>query len=561
MRIVVVILMNALALAQAPGQAPQDKARIEGTLINQATGGPLRKGTISLSAAVTGQQSSNTPAPIAYAVMSDAEGRFVIEGVDPGRYKMTADHAGYIRLTYRSGGSGFLSVSPGQTLKDIRLAITPQGVIAGRVVDEDGDPLTEVTVQAFVWRTINGVRRLGFARYVQVDDQGNFRVANLEAGSYVLSAHLDRMPPVNADKIHDAYITTYYPSALEISETTQIPLIAGAEATNIEIRLRRARVFHIRGKVVDASGSPVQSTALALNRSGGLVTDVSGDITISRDGAFDFANVRPGSYYIEPANNVLFATDQGGGSMNKKLFAHYTVTVADEDVKDITLQLHAGATLTGTISTEDATAQTTSAKPLLPTIRLQPLDSPDVSPATASSKADGTFELHDVAPRHYRVNVIGTTEGSYVKSVRFGGEDITNGTLDLTDGSGGAIEIKLSPSGATVSGTVQNANGDPVGDVLVTIGPKAVEATTESLFFRKTRTDQNGQFSIKSLPPGEYRVLAWEDVDEQLVTDPEFRAHFDGNSAEVTLSENSKQTAELKLVPRDAIDAEAAKVR
>jgi hypothetical protein len=56
-------------------------------------------------------------------------------------------------------------------------------------------------------------------------------------------------------------------------------------------------------------------------------------------------------------------------------------------------------------------------------------------------------------------------------------------------------------------------------------------------------------------------VLAWEDVDAQLVTDPEFRAFFDGSSVEIQLSENSKQNLELKLLPRDAIEAEAAKLR
>ena len=553
--------MTTSALAQAPNSAPQDKARIEGILINQVTGQPLRKATISLRDAAATPKPGESSTPAAYAVMSDAEGKFVFEDVNPGRYKLTADRAGYIHATYRTSGGGFLTVGPGQVLKDIRLNITPQGVIAGRVVDEDGDPITEVYVQALVWRIINGARRLGFSRYTQVDDQGNFRLANLEGGRYVLSARLDQGQPATANKIHDVYVATYYPSALDVSEATPIPLMAGAEATNIEIRLRKARVYRIRGKIGDPTAGPLQTMALALNKSVDPNADFSGDIALSKDGTFEFANVRPGSYYIEPSNNTMFSTEQGGAGMNKKLYGHLAVTVGDEDVKDITLQLHAGATITGTISSEAAAAQPPPAKPALPTIHLQPVETQDISPSAATSKADGTFELRDLAPARYRVSVNGTAEGTYVKSIRFGSEDITNAVLDLTEGAGGAIEVKLSPNAAAVSGTVQNGNGDPVGDVLVTIGPSAVEVATQTLFFRKTRTDQNGQFSMKNLPPGEYRVLAWEDVDAQLVTDPEFRAFFDGSSVEIQLSENSKQNLELKLVPRDAIEAEAAKLR
>lgn len=553
------MLLAAFAQAQAPSDAPQDKARIEGTLYNKVTGQPLRKATISLHNATETPQRGQPAPPAAYAVITDVEGKFVFEDVDPGRYKMTADRPGYIHATYRPSGGAFLSVGPGQTLKDIRFFITPQGVIAGRVVDEDGDPLTEVGITAYQWRVLRGTRRLVFARQAMADDQGNFRIANLEAGRYVIAAGLWQTQPVKAAKVQEAYVTTYYPSALDLADATQIPLAAGAEASNIEIRMHKTRVFHVRGKIADGAGSPLQaSMALSLHRPGDPNESTLGIIAITRSAAFDFTDVRPGSYVIEAANNVLFSTDQNNAAMNKKLFAHYAVTVGDENVTDIALSLHTGATLTGTIATEGPDPPPT-ANPTLPSIRLRPVDNIDAGDASAETKADGTFEIHDLAPERYRVEVNGTPEGTYVKSIRAGSEDITHGILDLSEGSGGVIEIKLSPNGATVSGTIQNANGDAVSDVLVTLGPEAIETAVQTLFLRTTRTDQDGRFTIKNLPPGEYRVLAWEEVDEQLVTDPEFRAHFDDKSATVKLSENSKTTSDLKLVPREAIESEASK--
>jgi hypothetical protein len=573
MRILLLIPLTAFALAQTPSAQPQDQGRVEGILVNQVNGQPLRKGTVSLRVAVSGPQPAGASAPNSYAVTTDAEGKFVFEQVDPGRYTLMADRPGYIRATYRSSGGAFLNVGPGQAVKNIRFTITPQGVIAGRVVDEDGDPLTEVRVSAMRWLTISGVRRLGFGQSIPVDDQGNFRIGNLPAARYVLSADLSRQPPLNADKTHEGYVTTYYPGALDVSEATQIPLTAGGEVTNVEIRLHKTRVFRIRGKIVDSTGGLVRMMALALfPKNGAASLAFAGrNITITRDGVFEFNNVRPGSNVIQPANNVFFgANDQSETGTNKKLFGRYAVTVANEDLKDLVVPLNAGAVLTGTIVTEGAAPQPSptegastavAVKPVpLPTVRLVPADG-ELSPYTARSNADATCEWHDLAPERYRVNVTGSADGTYVKSIRFGNEDITKGILDLTGGLGGSIEIRIAANAADVSGTVHNDKGDTVGDVHVTLGHASAELAAQTLFFRQARTSQDGKFSIKNLPPGDYRILAWEEVDNGLVSDPEFRAHFDSASVLVKLAEGSHETSEVKMLARDAIEAEASKVR
>ncbi|HEV2688316.1 MAG TPA: carboxypeptidase-like regulatory domain-containing protein, partial [Bryobacteraceae bacterium] len=568
MRTLLFASLATIVLAQTPPTQPEDKGRIEGVLVNQANGQPLKKGTVSLRAAVTGPRPADPSAtPNSYSVASDAEGRFVFEQVDPGQYTLMADRPGYIHATYRSSSGAVLNLSPGQTIKNLRFTITPQGVIAGHVVDEDGDPITEVRVQAMRWVSLNGVRRLGFGQGIPVDDQGNFRISNLPAAHYVLSAEFNRPPPLNTGKNQDAYVTTYYPNALEVSEAAQIALTAGAEVTNVEIRLRKVRVFRVRGKIVDPSGALVRNTALALfPKNASPTAGYTGrNLAISRDGNFEFSSVRPGSYFVEPAMNVFFSGgDQNETGTNKKLFGRYAVTVSDADLKDIVVSLNAGATLTGTIATEDGPTQppptggssTAPAPkpPPLPTVRLAPADSAVVNPYNARSNADGTFEVRDLAPERYRINVDGTADGSYVKSIRFGNEDVTHGILDLTPGMGGAIEIRLSANAADVSGTVHNDKSETVGDVVVTLGPASVETAAQTLFFRQTRTSANGQFKLRNLPPGDYRLLAWEEVDGQLITDPEFRARFDSNSVVVKLSDGSHETSDLKLIGRDAIE-------
>ena len=133
--------------------------------------------------------------------------------------------------------------------------------------------------------------------------------------------------------------------------------------------------------------------------------------------------------------------------------------------------------------------------------------------------------------------------------------------LDLTGGSGGALDILLSPNAADVTGVVRNDKGETIPGVLVTLWSpgQAPAGTADS--YRFANTDQSGGFRLSNLAPGEYRIVAWEDIEPGLAQDPDFRKRFESQAASVTLRDNSHDTADVKLIAKDAIEAEAAKVR
>ena len=92
MRFAASILCCAFALAQAAfAQAPDvkadDKCSVEGTVIDSATGEPVKKARVTL--APTGQDKD------AFATTTDAAGHFLIDEVDSGRYRLTARRSGY----------------------------------------------------------------------------------------------------------------------------------------------------------------------------------------------------------------------------------------------------------------------------------------------------------------------------------------------------------------------------------------------------------------------------------------------------------------------------------
>ena len=142
---------------------------------------------------------------------------------------------------------------------------------------------------------------------------------------------------------------------------------------------------------------------------------------------------------------------------------------------------------------------------------------------------------------------------------------MTRTFLDFTSGSGGQIDILLSPNAASVSGIVHDpspdANGQPLGGVVVTLWTPGVPPENANDFTLTWVTDANGQFSFTGLPPGEYRVAAWEQIDPGLGTAPDFRIKFEGKAATVKLQENDHSQIEAPLIPRDSIETEAAKLQ
>ncbi|HYP09315.1 MAG TPA: hypothetical protein VER03_24030 [Bryobacteraceae bacterium] len=70
----------------------------------------------------------------------------------PGSYRITADRTGFVRTDHgatnptRPGPP--LTLAPGQALKQVTIRMQTHAVVAGRVLDEDGEPLANIHLQA-----------------------------------------------------------------------------------------------------------------------------------------------------------------------------------------------------------------------------------------------------------------------------------------------------------------------------------------------------------------------------------------------------------------------------
>lgn len=578
LRLVSFLCVSVLGSAQtsAPPSSAIDKCKLEGRVVSLSTGEPLKKATLRLRSTGGANVGPINPGAISsYSTTSDAEGKFLFEDLDPGSYFLSAERTGYVRQSYgarTSGPASTIKLDAGQHVQDIVLKLTPQGMLFGKVTDEDGDPLPNAQVMVLRSTYVRGKKQLQQFNANGTRDDGSFVIGNLGPGRYYLSATDNRM--MNFGDVErpgrkgpqDGYVTTYFPNTTDPAAAAPIEIAAGNEIRGIEIRLRKARVFRIRGRVANsATGVPPQNLALALipkdNSNGGTLFGRNMAGVRGKDGYFEFNGVLPGLYVIQPNSRVVMNTNPATGETTQSapLVGRTIVNVGDDNVENVVVQLGAGAEITGTIKTEGVDPQPAQQQPgnppARPSIILTAAEGTNLNSSRAQSKDDGSFQLRGVAPDVYRVNITGLPAGTYVKSIRFGGQDVTHANLDLTSGTGGELAILLSPTAAVVTGVVRNSKGDAARDVMVQLWGPGDDIG------KFANTDKNGGFRLAGLAPGEYRIVAWEDVEFGLAQDPNFRNRFEGQATSVTLRDNSHETVEVKLVAKDVIEAEAAKIR
>jgi len=205
--------------------------------------------------------------------------------------------------------------------------------------------------------------------------------------------------------------------------------------------------------------------------------------------------------------------------------------------------------LSGKITVEGADA----AKPADPNspvryrIQLTAVDIPATIQMGAMTKPDGSFTTSALAPGKYIADIAGLPAGSYLKSLRMAGVDVLDDDLYWSADPGRTLEAVISPKAATLDGIVRDEDGNPVTGT-VTLVPVPARPGHGRLY-PSTTADQQGKFSFPSVPPGAYKVYAWEDIDSTAHWDPNYVRPFEsrGESAEVT--EGGHASVSLKLIP------------
>ena len=126
------------------------------------------------------------------AATTDEQGRYRVTGLAAGTYNISATKTGFVDGTFgqrralRTGTP--VELADGQQLAGVDLKLSRGGVVTGRVLDEDGEPLAKAMVTVLRQQYVRGEKQLTPSGADQSDDRGQFRVFGLPPGDYYVSA-------------------------------------------------------------------------------------------------------------------------------------------------------------------------------------------------------------------------------------------------------------------------------------------------------------------------------------------------------------------------------------
>jgi hypothetical protein len=146
----------------------------------------------------------------------------------------------------------------------------------------------------------------------------------------------------------------------------------------------------------------------------------------------------------------------------------------------------------------------------------------------------------------YRITMTGLPEGFYLKEARLNGRDVlTTSSDDFSEG--GNLEVVVSPNAGDLEGQVVDAEGRPAVAVEAVLIPEALRRHPER--YEHVITDAEGRFRIATVPPGDYKVFAWERVEDYAYFDEYALMPFENLGVPVRVAESSSVTVEVELIP------------
>jgi hypothetical protein len=223
---------------------PAPTYTVSGTVVNRVDGKPLSGARVTLGGRPADPE------------VTGPDGKFRFVGFKQGVFPLVAEKVDFGRQSYQQRSlmtnlSTGIATGEGQSTENLVFGMIPGGVISGLVRDTKGNPVPGMSVMVYRVVGVGDERHAELQQFGdRTDDQGQYRIAPLPSGSFVVAfTGWTPRPAPTPVATTETYPVTYFPGTTVAARAALIRVEPGKEVRADAILASTSSV-HMTGKVV-----------------------------------------------------------------------------------------------------------------------------------------------------------------------------------------------------------------------------------------------------------------------------------------------------------------------
>jgi hypothetical protein len=415
--------------------------------------------------------------------------------------------------------------------RDVTIALVPEARILGRVVLPSSNASDRITVHLYRRQILEGRGHWTLGGSLEARLSGEFRFSDLEAGTYkLITGELMDRDPLTFDPRGPmyGYPPAYFPNATDFQTAGAIQLTAGA---TFQAELSPVRQAYYPIKVPVTNGPIDNQIEVSVSVHG-------------RKGPGFTLGYNPREQRIEGGlpNGTYLVEATGYGGLGPSGSANLVVKDAAAETAPMTLMpnssVHIKAKLDFKSSPEIDAPNEDPSENLWQegrvraenfTVSLQSVDEFTASDmfgrARSVTQQPDSVVLGGIGPGRYWVRV--DPHRGFAASVTSGEIDLLRHPLTIGHGESIGVDVTLRDDGAEIFGGVEGLGGSAdaprnASGIAGGYGTKApahvycLPLPDSTGQFRHGTVGRDGKFDLRQVPPGSYRVLAFDRPQKEL---------------------------------------------
>jgi protocatechuate 3,4-dioxygenase beta subunit len=458
-------------------------------------------------------------------VLTGDDGSFEFDGLAPGKYSLVGEARGFARqgLDEHEGYFTAVAVGPNLHSEGLVFRLRPDASVSGTITDEQNEAVRGAQVMLFRARLENGQQMTRMQAQALSNDLGRYRFGHLLPGTYfvavathpwyaqglrrtggmarteVLSTEgqgastdaaaedagqeTQKPPEQISSPLDVAYPVTFWVGTTDVSQASPIILTAG-DRTMADVVLTAVPALHLRIKGVNGEPSQGYSANLVEHLFDGSTIQVSGES--SRTGnEIEITGAPPGQVEV---NFESFGKNPVSWSQPIDLANDTEINAAEGFVSP---QISGEVQLDGGAAPEGASIAL-----------LNRLSSVSVG---ARLGPKGEFQIEDSGVKPGAYTVLLNAPGAIVRDVSASGAKVVGQEVEISGGAPVHLIVRASQKLGRVEGTALRA-GKPEGGAMVVLVP--LDPGKDASLIRRDQSDSDGTFTLASVLPGRYTVVA-----------------------------------------------------